>query len=497
MDIIGFSFSSFFFVLLAAAIRIAFSERLPRVFYRIMWAAVAFRLLIPVSLPSPLSVYNLFDRGGNAVSATFPGHSYERPGNYPPISKPNGHSEDISGSERCDVRAIANAAALGGSLVICAAVLINHLHCRRKYSISLPCEDERVTDWERSHRLSRSYSVRIHESLTSPVTYGIVKPALLLPPLTDMGDKQLTVILEHEYAHIRRFDVLRKTVYFLMLALHWFDPAVWAAYILMNRDIELSCDEAVIDVLGNGYRKIYAETLLSLSIKRKEFTLQSFFSKNPTKERIVNIMSYKRTTKAAVIFSVISAAVLFCAFAADKTAGETAGSEPTPENGVIIVYPPEYSFKDFGKLSSIGIQGGTSENISELYTIKSPIEDLELYSAALYEVTVHDDSVRKFTLTNSQTVLMTNEAGGWQLSAGDKALITLDIDLSDKHADKDGEYASVGYFDGAEFREIFFGKVTPGLILTFEPPCDGTFEFYLTNLSAGAQNYKSIKITRE
>src|SRR5699024_8410929 len=93
--------------------------------------------------------------------------------------------------------------------------------------------------------------------------------------------RRLKYVLTHELIHIKRFDMLAKYVLVAALCIHWFNPLVWVMYILANRDLELSCDEAVVKTFGENEKSSYANTLISLAESRNRWIpLYSNFSKN-------------------------------------------------------------------------------------------------------------------------------------------------------------------------------------------------------------------------
>ena len=86
-----------------------------------------------------------------------------------------------------------------------------------------------------------------------PLTYGLLRPVILLPKTLDRSDvSRLAFVLTHEMAHIRRFDALSKLLLAAAACLHWFNPLVWVMLVLANRDLELSCDAAVVRLYGRG-----------------------------------------------------------------------------------------------------------------------------------------------------------------------------------------------------------------------------------------------------
>ena len=133
---------------------------------------------------------------------------------------------------------------------------------------------------------------------TSFVT-GLVRPKIYLP--SDLSKEWTEVILRHECCHIRRLDPLVKFLYFLALAVHWFNPLVWLAYRLMTRDMEMSCDEAVAGQMTEEERRGYAQCLLCLTTGRRSFPVPLGFGEGDTEQRIRNVLHYKKPAVTAVI----------------------------------------------------------------------------------------------------------------------------------------------------------------------------------------------------
>ena len=152
-----------------------------------------------------------------------------------------------------------------------AYFLLSHLRARLLYLEALPLEYP-LPELNRTLRrtmISRRVKVKVSDQLFAPVTCGIISPVIILPKSTEWENvRQLRMVLEHEVVHIRRLDVLYKWLLAAAVVLHWFNPLVLAMYFLANRDIELSCDEAVIRRFEDGKKKDYALALLNYEEKR-------------------------------------------------------------------------------------------------------------------------------------------------------------------------------------------------------------------------------------
>lgn len=147
------------------------------------------------------------------------------------------------------------------------------------------------------------------DGIQTPMVLGIFVPCIYLP--AGMDRAYMDAVIAHEKTHIRRRDYLAKPAAYLIACLHWFNPAVWFAYFIMARDMEMACDEETILKFGMERRKEYASVLLELSTgSRKLFAVPPAFGEGDMKARIQNIMHYQKTAGKASIFAVAFAAVL-------------------------------------------------------------------------------------------------------------------------------------------------------------------------------------------
>jgi beta-lactamase regulating signal transducer with metallopeptidase domain len=128
-----------------------------------------------------------------------------------------------------------------------------------------------VSYWRLRRKVSEAVILRDNifqsENVASPFVLGVFRPKIYLP--YNMGGQDLNHVVAHEQAHIRRRDHWWKPLGFLLLTIHWFNPLMWLAYVLLCRDIELACDEKVIKVLGNEQRADYISELLRFPLTNK------------------------------------------------------------------------------------------------------------------------------------------------------------------------------------------------------------------------------------
>ena len=318
MSLLQMSFAGGVMILAIIVIRTLAVNLLPKKTFLALWGIAVARLLLPFSVPSAFSVYSLIGNHTPAVPTT---KGPQVAGMLP---------TEIAGQMATMPGNISNAAssisvwvivwAVG--VLVCALVFaIAYWKCRQEFQTSLPIDNGFIQNWLKTHRLKRSISVRQSSRFSAPLTYGVFRPVILLPMSTEWENaKALQYVLAHEYVHIRRFDSITKLVLIAALCVHWFNPLVWAMYILANRDIELSCDETVVRLFGENTRAAYARTLISMEETRSGFTpLCNNFNKNSIEERITAIMKYKKTS----IFSLVLAlSLIFCATTAFATSAQ-------------------------------------------------------------------------------------------------------------------------------------------------------------------------------
>ena len=144
--------------------------------------------------------------------------------------------------------------------------------------------------------------VYLCDAVKTPFILGMIRPRIYLP--SDVSDRELSLVLAHERAHVKRLDHLWKPLGFFLLSVYWFNPILWVAYALLCRDIESACDERVISELGDGERAEYSEALLNLGIRGRVISACPLaFGEVSVKSRISAISKYKRPATAVIVLS--------------------------------------------------------------------------------------------------------------------------------------------------------------------------------------------------
>lgn len=185
-----------------------------------------------------------------------------------------------------------------------------YVKMRFDFSTSILVKNDYCFQFLKRQSVKRKIQVRQSGLIKAPLTYGVWRPVILMPENTDWNNtEQLEYIFMHEYIHIKRFDQITKLMLMTALAVHWINPFVWIMYLLCSRDLELSCDEAVVHAFGESVRSNYAHILINMEEQKTKLRpLCNSFSKNVMEERIVAIMKMKKRT----VFKTAAAALLVC-----------------------------------------------------------------------------------------------------------------------------------------------------------------------------------------
>ena len=331
MSLIQMSTSGAVMILAVLLIRFAAVNRLPKKLFILLWEAALLRLLLPFSIPSVFSIYTAVRRvmtrsviGWNGAVQSAQGTGIPQgAGTALPVPENMASTLlEIELTESAGTLSIWTILWLTGVCICAVFFVIAYLRCRREFEMSLPVHHDFSARWLREHPLRRRVQLRQSDRIKTPLTYGVLKPVILLPKETDWNDsRQLSYVLLHEQIHIRRLDSLRKLVMTAALCIHWFNPFVWLMYILFNRDMELVCDEAVVHACGRRSRSAYARTLISMEERKSPaLPLCNSFSRSAVKERVTAVMKTKKMTLwlGIVCVVILAAVVVFLATSADS-----------------------------------------------------------------------------------------------------------------------------------------------------------------------------------
>ena len=312
------------------AVRCCFLHRLPKRTFPVLWMICIFRALIPEVPHSPVNIQVLLSKIESQAFVRNASHISEAgetmlEGMYLWMTEGTGglHGATAATTGGTPVAGIAAVIWLVGFVVLSAYVLTIYVKYRRFFSESLPLKE--VLDWESG--LARKVRLRRSDRISAPLSYGLIRPVILFPASMDWTDEAaVSMILAHETIHIRRFDGLLKGALALCLCVHWYHPLVWLMVSLGSRDMELACDEAVVQEASWDLRRDYALTLIRMEERRGAGgVLYSHFSENAIEERIAAIMKIKKTTGLALICAlclVIGLTAVFATEAPNREAEE-------------------------------------------------------------------------------------------------------------------------------------------------------------------------------
>ena len=292
LKIINMSISASWLVLVVLILRFVL-KKAPKWVNILLWGIVAIRLICPFSFESALSLI--------PSAETFPekvisGPSFDvQTGITPVDNRINDYLGDryfegvtVPANNGNNIMTILTIVWTIGILLLVAYTVISYWRLRRKVDTAVRYKD----------------NIFQSENVKSPFVLGIIKPRIYLP--FNMNGQDLEHVVAHEQAHIHRKDHWWKPFGFLLLTIHWFNPLVWLAYVLLCRDIELACDEKVIKELGNEQRADYTQALVACSVNRRMIAACPLaFGEVGVKDRVKSVMNYKKPAFWGVVLAVI------------------------------------------------------------------------------------------------------------------------------------------------------------------------------------------------
>lgn len=161
--------------------------------------------------------------------------------------------------------------------------------------------------------VKQSGNIYFCDEVDSPFILGVFRPRIYLP--SGIGGEEMEFVVAHEKAHLRRGDHLWKPLGFMLLAVYWFNPLLWIAYVLLCRDIEMACDEKVIKLMDSDAKKGYSEALLSCSVHRRSIMACPLaFGEVGVKQRIKSVLNYKKPAFWIIIIALVATLVVSICF---------------------------------------------------------------------------------------------------------------------------------------------------------------------------------------
>lgn len=292
LKIINMSISASWLVLAVLILRFVL-KKAPKWINVLLWGIVAIRLICPFSFESTLSLIPSAETiplniGMDTTPTINSGISAINNAVNPIISQSNTPMAGASVNLLQITIGIYEYIWIFGMIALALYTAISYWRLRRKVDTAVRYKD----------------NIFQSENVSFPFVLGIIKPRIYLP--FKMNGQYLEYVVAHEQAHICRKDHWWKPLGFLLLMIHWFNPLMWLAYVLLCRDIELACDEKVIKELGNEQRGDYTQALVACSVNRRMIVACPLaFGEVSVKERVKSVMNYKKPAFWVIIISVI------------------------------------------------------------------------------------------------------------------------------------------------------------------------------------------------
>ncbi len=314
LKILNMSIAAGWLILAAVFLRLLL-RKAPRKIVCLFWGLAGLRLVLPVSIRSLFSLIPSRDTVPADIALS------PAPAIDSGIPAVNSAVNPIIGSFAPDPQTVASvnplqviipAAAiiwLAGACAMLLYTLISYLKMRRTVAAAVPAG-------------GRVYAC---DEVDSPFILGVFRPRIYIP--SAMEGETLAAVLAHEEMHLKRRDHIWKPLAFLLLSVYWFNPLCWLAFILLSRDLEAACDEAVIRGMDKESLAAYSQALLDCSFPRRRIAACPLaFGEVGVKGRIKNVLNYKKPAFWLIIIAILACIVLTVCFLTDP---KKKGEEPT------------------------------------------------------------------------------------------------------------------------------------------------------------------------
>ncbi|WDV44821.1 M56 family metallopeptidase [Clostridiaceae bacterium M8S5] len=445
MSIMQMSLIASVFIVFVTIIRMLVLNSLAKRTFVYLWTIAIVQLLVPIRIPSRYNIYTLF----NNYMQRNEGYTYKIMKNT--ITGINNLIQDnliyVPQQEMKTIHPMTICWLIVMILFI-LYFLINFIKSYQKIRVAVPIQtNDFITRWIEQQKLYRKLQIMTSDIISTPIAYGFIHPKIILPKGIDYTDiRQLEYILSHELIHIKRFDALWKIGAVIALCIHWFNPMVWLLYILLNRDIEMSCDEKVISIYGEDVKSDYALSILNLAEQKLSFfsmhAYDNAFCKNAIKERIVCIMKLKKTSKIGQVLGLafVFGSLSLVAFAKDKDIGlnrvvksviitDSSGIESRFSKEIDSIYRSVYTAEEYEERikkmkeispSTMKNLGWTQQELDEtIRRMEKLLEEIKSGKVIVYKLDTIEDNmhekgeyvkgVASYTTGESQIVICTDK----------------------------------------------------------------------------------------
>lgn len=385
LKIINMSITASWLILAVILLRLLL-KKAPKWITGVLWGFVAIRLVVPFSLESVFSLIpsaepipqNILTAESPSINSGFPVLNEMI---NPILSDSLTPNAAASVNPVQIVMFIASVIWIIGVLGMLLYTLISYLRIHSKVREAVQLKE----------------SIWICDHISTPFILGIFRPRIYLP--SSMNEADMEFVVSHEKAHLKRKDHIWKPLGFLLLAVYWFNPLLWVAYILLCKDIELACDEKVLRQLGTEMKKPYSNALINCSVPRKMISACPLaFGETGVKERVKGVLSYKKPA-----FWIIIAAVVVCIVTAI----------------CLLTNPKSYATSDLDDQLQVLLDtqirkhhqsDQTNSNFAaldyEILKVDKSLSDTTLYMWVLYEeYSYENDNLQVETAAHTPTVI--------------------------------------------------------------------------------------------
>ena len=311
LQLLNMNLTASYVILAVVAARLVL-RRAPAVYSYALWSAVLFRLVCPISFES---LFSLMPVKAQGIPANIGYAAAPQIDSGVVVIDRVVNSSLPAATPYASVNPMQVLLFIGANLWVLGAALL------------LLCSFISTVRLQRHLRPAQLVQGNVYraEGIQTPFVFGVLRPKIYLPSGLDEGWQPY--ILQHEQTHIQRLDHIVKPVAFLVVCIHWFNPLVWLAFFLMERDMERACDERVLRQLGGGIKKEYSSALLALATKPTRFIGTLAFGESGAKQRIKNILRYQRPAIWVVAASIAAVVALVVGLSANPKPQQ---SEPAP-----------------------------------------------------------------------------------------------------------------------------------------------------------------------
>jgi len=345
-------------------------RKLPRIFSYAAWAIVLIRLLVPLSIQSGFSLFNIVESPATAIDRAMsttelgdrstPHGSVDDEGKIKVNStgineigfntnenmhlkneenrmdintKANTHTDEVLPSVRTSPISLIAYIWLSVTLALLGLGIYAYIRTAIKLKIAVLFDDNGlVEECSKNLNLNRKTEIYVADMVDTPVVTGLTRVRIILPAsfVQKCDIRDLKHVITHELVHIKRLDYVTKLLAVLALSIHWFNPLMWLCFLLSQKDMEMSCDAKVLSVHKNDIRSEYAKSLLNIAAKQNALLHGGLlaFGESNIRSRIMGIMRFKKNRAWLGIAAALLLIVFACILLTNGKSDDTGKSKP-------------------------------------------------------------------------------------------------------------------------------------------------------------------------